>query len=496
MCGNIACAVNTLENEEDIPLVWRAEELGKLEGPKAAHPGRKLQSERTLEKPLQGELGQDVGESCVFEDDDECDERDYCVPEDESASAKGDYVSLVDNPERFTGYAGPGAQQVWEAIYRENCFSTPHDPSLAASHRISSNSPGPSSPLGLGLGVNSQPQQFHAAQDLRKVMKDHGAQQSMQQAIAQNVPSRSLDDGLEFEDMCVEKRVFYRVVSGMHASISTHICNEYLNRTSGEWVPNLQCYLERLHDHPERLSNLYFNYALLLRAVGKLRDQLPSYQFCSADPSQDSATKSACVKLAQAIPPGPEIFDESVMFNGQAISLKEDFKHRFRNISRIMDCVGCDKCRLWGKVQTAGYGTALKVLFEFDEKNPSSNPPLRRHELVALINTLGRVSHSLNAIKDFNEMIKDLDQQENAFLETMEELDPPPKRDETPDPVQNSTESEDDEIDDLLDDYGVPKRRGSSEPETISEAFWAELDLVWRTYKFVLKSWASTPGKV
>ena len=34
-----------------------------------------------------------------------------------------------------------------------------------------------------------------------------------------------------------------------------------------------------------------------------------------------------------------------------------------------MDCVGCDKCRLWGKIQTTGLGTALKVLFELDEKN-------------------------------------------------------------------------------------------------------------------------------
>ncbi len=30
---------------------------------------------------------------------------------------------------------------------------------------------------------------------------------------------------------------------------------------------------------------------------------------------------------------------------------QEDFKVHFRNISRIMDCVGCDKCRLWGKLQ-------------------------------------------------------------------------------------------------------------------------------------------------
>src|SRR6266480_1728026 len=125
MCGNIACAVNTLENEEDIPLAWRAQELGKLEGPKAEHPGRKLQRERPAQRPLQGQLGENVGESCVVEYDDECDERDYCIPEDEGATAKGDYVSLVDNPERFSGYAGPGARQVWEAIYRENCFLKP-----------------------------------------------------------------------------------------------------------------------------------------------------------------------------------------------------------------------------------------------------------------------------------------------------------------------------------------------------------------------------------
>ena len=48
--------------------------------------------------------------------------------------------------------------------------------------------------------------------------------------------------------------------------------------------------------------------------------------------------------------------------------LKEQFKTHFRNVSRIMDCVGCDKCRLWGKLQVSGLGTALKILFELDEK--------------------------------------------------------------------------------------------------------------------------------
>lgn len=48
--------------------------------------------------------------------------------------------------------------------------------------------------------------------------------------------------------------------------------------------------------------------------------------------------------------------------------LKEEFKTHFRNVTRIMDCVGCAKCRLWGKVQTTGLATAMKVLFEMDEK--------------------------------------------------------------------------------------------------------------------------------
>ena len=88
------------------------------------------------------------------------------------------------------------------------------------------------------------------------------------------------------------------------------------------------------------------------------------------------------------------------MFNGgsQAQILKEEFRQHFMNISRIMDCVGCDKCKLWGKLQTQGLGTALKILFsgKFDKYEPtllSVNRRqfyLERSEIVALINGFGR----------------------------------------------------------------------------------------------------------
>lgn len=456
-CGNIACKVDTLEDEKDIPAIWRAKELSKLEGPKAAHPGRQLQKERGAQKPLQGTLGENVGESCVVEYDDECDERDYCVPEDESATAKGDYVSLVDNPERFTGYAG---SDVWDAIYRENCFSKEDSTPTP---------PGNSNPLGL----------FQAKNDLRNVL----------QAGAPSSNALTLDDG------CLEKRVFYRIISGMHASISTHICNDYLNQTTGTWGPNLQCYIDRLATHPERVSNLYFNYALLLRAVTKLRTYLKNYTFCSGDPSQDASTKSKILALADSVSARPKIFDESIMFQGPEGGLKEDFRNRFRNVSRLMDCVGCDKCRLWGKLQTVGYGTALKVLFEFDEEKNGENPPLRRTELVALVNTLDRVSCSLGALGRLRDLLHKEQTQtpetgpHPAAVEAHLTAHPPPSSETTP-PSQSPPLDDFDDFDDPL------SSSDADEDQPLADTIRDELALIWRAYIYVLKSWAVFPAKV
>lgn len=406
-----------------------------------------------------GELGANVGETCVVEYDDECDERDYCVPEDESSAGKGDYVSLVDNPERFTGYSGPSAHQVWEAIYRENCFSK--DVEMASTK-----------PSSIGL-------QEQAAQDLRSV-------------IQHNSPPS--------DDECLEKRTFYRIISGMHASISTHLCYDYLNQTTGQWGPNLSCYEERLHAHPDRISNLYFNYALVLRAVAKVRNALESYTYCSGDPEQDAMTKEKVIALADQISKGPRIYDESLMFRDPSIiGLKEDFRNRFRNVSRTMDCVGCDKCRLWGKLQTAGYGTALKILFEFNEKDNSQNPPLRRTELVALVNTLDRISHSLSAIGKFEELlhgkVKEAEsshipvaevlerEQEPVSVRAVEGAEQTPATEapglQDPPPSQNTVAVQD-------DGFGDYEYNEQEDP-------WYEFRLIWHTTKWVLSRWLDMP---
>ena len=449
MCGNIACAVSTLDDEKDIPPIWRAEELSKLHGPKAQHPGRQQQKDRGR-RPLQGNLGDKVDENCVVEYDDECDDRDYCLPEDESATAKGDYVSLVENPERFTGYAGTDPHMVWDAIYKENCFSKPTSSS-------------PSSGKGAGGPLNV----FQAAHDLRSVIQSSSAEPML-------------------DDTCIEKRVFYRLISGMHASISMHICHDYLDQKTGAWGPNVTCYEDRFSNHPEYLANLYFNYALVHRAVTKLEPYLKTYQFCAGDQAENAATRSKVAELVEIAATTPLVFDESVMFQDPAsgIELKEDFRNRFRNVSRLMDCVGCDKCRLWGKLQTAGYGTALKVLFEFDDGEDFS---LKRTELVALVNTFARISHSISSAAFFRSKLESADastSQEGRKLRSQGH--------------DSGSHAEDDEEDDPFDEWESTGNQSEPSEPTLSpmEMFWEEFSLIYRTTRFVLREWFGLPAKM
>ncbi|RKO86996.1 endoplasmic reticulum oxidoreductin 1, partial [Blyttiomyces helicus] len=277
-------------------------------------------------------------------------EQDFCLVEDE-ATSDGAYVNLLKNPERFTGYAGESPARIWDAIYNENCF---------------------------------------------------------------NKLGNDLEDSLsnrrkEVDDTCIEKRVFYRLVSGLHASISMHICDEYLDRKTGVWGPDLDCFINRIGNHPDRIQNMYFLYTVLVRAVTKLAPTLAQHgirPFCTGTSQDEAEIEVRVVDLSligeisdTALSCEPT-FDEKMMFLTPASQmLKDEFKNHFRNISRIMDCVGCEKCRLWGKLQVSGLGTALKVLFSYDEI--PSNFLLTRGELVALFNAMHRLSESLMAVDRF-----------------------------------------------------------------------------------------------
>ncbi|XP_014676525.1 PREDICTED: ERO1-like protein beta [Priapulus caudatus] len=237
----------------------------------------------------------------------------FCQIDDETS---GEYVDLLLNPERYTGYRGASALRIWRTIYEENCFK-----------------PKP------GYG-------------------DY-------------ITSRTVGD------LCLEKRAFFRAVSGLHASINIHLCADYLfpglgQLTPPKWGPNPEEFRRRFDpvftdgEGPQRLKNLYFVYLLELRALAKAAPYFESEDFYSGDSVEDAEVTQIVSQLLNIVRSFPNNFDESVMFQGDvevARKLKEEFRLHFLNISRIMDCVGCDKCRLWGKLQVGCGGQAAGGLW-------------------------------------------------------------------------------------------------------------------------------------
>ncbi|WFD28632.1 endoplasmic oxidoreductin-1 [Malassezia nana] len=285
---------------------------------------------------------------------------EFCQLDDDNPHGDAIFVDLLKNPERFTGYAGPSANRVWRSIYEENCFggakwTEPPRP-------ISSG----------GTGYMSQSQFQHAVKGIPfTLMNPHAGDGGSLEHLIDSVKA-PIDPAAT--EQCLEKRVFYRVISGLHASISIHICKEYLHQDTKTWAPNLECFMTRISQHPERLQNVYFDYVLLMRALFKASEYLEKVGLRDSDRISDKDSHEQLMGLLGAVQSNQALFDEHKLFalnnnpvhNQEMLALKEDFRLHFRNISRIMDCVGCDKCRLWGKVQVTGFGTALKLLFAFE----------------------------------------------------------------------------------------------------------------------------------
>jgi hypothetical protein len=229
------------------------------------------------------------------------------------------FVDLIENPERFTGYTGHSAHKVWKAIYEENCFGVV--PYLPPSRAKTEEGGG-----GFVTGL--------ASTDLRSLMGSLAGPR---------------DTG---EEMCLEKRVFYRIISGASWSATrsdsrtistaqvftppsqfTFATSTSISRPASGCVlevhtakrrpslnasqaPNLECFISRIAEHPERLQNVYFDYVLLLRAFEKAGKYFADYDVCTGDDALDAKTKAAVQRLAKEAQTCPSTFDESTMFSG------------------------------------------------------------------------------------------------------------------------------------------------------------------------------------
>lgn len=362
--------------------------------------------------------------------------KDYC--ELDEINDETVFVDLIENPERFTGYGGDQSFQIWKLIYSENCFNLGHD-------------------------------------------------------------------------QCMEKNFFYKLISGMHASISTHLSHGFIDLKTKQYGPNLQQFMFRVGNFPDRIENIYLNYILVLKALIKLESLgiLDSLEYCDDAHFKQSSTEIKG-ELGELIKPSYQLgnnsntclFDENALFQSDnAGEIKDEFKVNFRNVSKLMDCVGCDRCRLWGKIETIGYGTALKVLFDLQdtENLEPSKYDITKVELVALVNTFGGLSKSVEAIKEFKDMYDEALVEESMGVKTkadkkyVSNMDTFERKDEMidfTDPNVFESAGSSSQSPSEYDDIVFPPQSG---PSAFKEAIYTELNNVWKTLQLIFHAYRIFP---
>jgi hypothetical protein len=215
--------------------------------------------------------------------------------------------------------------------------------------------------------------------------------------------------------MCREERFFYSLISGLHSNINTHISYNYIEPAlfqvqSLEEImhfayPNITMWHERVGKYPERIKNFYTTFAVLVRAANRAADFIASYNYDTGNTVDDLATRNLIWQLLNVTTEQCSMpFNESLLFTeAEGLELRNEIRNNFYNISRIIDCVGCEKCRLHGKLQIYGLGTAMKFLFGESED-------VQRNELIvryiqAFINTLGKFSKAERLMKEMQESV-------------------------------------------------------------------------------------------
>jgi len=286
-------------------------------------------------------------------------------------------VDLLKNPEGYTGYTGPSAEKVWSAIHSQNCFQ------------------------------KSSPNNGNSNIDTEKRENKSGENKN--------------DDGDDiYCSLSPEQRLYNRFISGLHSSISLHIAHSYCLEMDphqvGEcrmWGSNDAIAYDRVLNHPDRVENLYVAFSLLLRAVVKAE-----FAIVAAVPDFDPVMVESLNHWQESLLPellalsekAPATFDESALLdlddedeNSNSLLQRKqkltELQRRFQELQSIMQCVGCDRCKLWGTLQTLGVGTALRILFL--DPNAKHSIHLTRQEAVALVNTLERLSSSLVFAQEF-----------------------------------------------------------------------------------------------
>ena len=213
---------------------------------------------------------------------------------------------------------------------------------------------------------------------------------------------------MKFPTPGAHDQFLYKLISGLHSSISLHISNYYDNdfessMTSRKFdrfssYKNHTVFYERVGKYPERVKNLFYLYLFVIHAFDNLYPYLPEYVYDSANSTSNKYIHKQMRKVSHFIDllPDPEKIDSNLF---DSIS-KSDFvnivKPRFDNITQLLDWIQWSTWKFNGKIQMTGLATVLKILF-----SDSNHIEITDNEMIGLVHLLHRVTNAVKWYKEY-----------------------------------------------------------------------------------------------
>ncbi|KAM0686764.1 endoplasmic oxidoreductin-1 [Conglomerata obtusa] len=169
----------------------------------------------------------------------------------------------------------------------------------------------------------------------------------------------------------------WRLISGIHFSVTVHKAANFVKK-DGKYLSNLGIYKDNYREMYR--FNLYMLYIVVRSAV--LR-----------------------VKMVEA-----QSIVNKLKLQGDIIvnwkDLWSDYEIFFDSADQYLDCIECGTCKMWGKIQFYGLKTAIDILKEKEVSN---------EQIIFLLNFFGKLSNTLESIKDFDKSIAEEANKNNQY---------------------------------------------------------------------------------
>eukprot|EP00371_Babesia_bovis_P000760 XP_001609407.1 endoplasmic reticulum oxidoreductin [Babesia bovis T2Bo] len=221
---------------------------------------------------------------------------------------------------------------------------------------------------------------------------------------------------------CDQTEHLFRLISGMQSSVAAWSAWNYkcvnsvaayqLKSELPKYESNPQFYFKMLGNHPERIENMYYTFQAMLKTVCRLSPFLKGfaknlgqhpewahlqrsifdflsvdYEFCrDVEPAYEQRSSEHC-DATDGCTASPQLRHPALL-------------KKFNSIADIVDCVGCEKCRLHGKLKLTALQIAVRAFGQTERL------VLERNEIAALLHALDYFAESIIFVQRFEELKK------------------------------------------------------------------------------------------